>query len=143
MVDAFLGVARASGTPWFLWRAIEPFIATLFDVSSPDSLNRVITLVSPHVLWGLWESDKDVITQLEFTKDAITRWAVAAPAVPYTEEVDVGVVAALLRIASASHLRPYIPVGIWAWLKKGSSLPRTDSYKYLLFGAEVEVLRYV
>jgi len=76
MLDAFLGVTRASGAAWFLWKAIEPFVATLFDKSSPDSLNRVITLVSPHVLWGLWK----------LNKDAITRWVVAASAVPYTEE---------------------------------------------------------
>jgi len=35
-----------------LWKVILPFVTTLFDVAGPDSLNRVITLVLPSLLWN-------------------------------------------------------------------------------------------
>jgi len=115
-MDAFLGVAVVSdseratiyGPERFMWKAIEPFITVLFNEASPHSLNRIIVLVSPHILWD---------TQ-DFNESAITRWAVAASAVPYTEVVGHCVVDTLLQIASVDSLRPYIPIGIWAWLNK-------------------------
>jgi len=121
MVDAFIGLAVASGTEKggsvtlerFMWKAIGPFITTLFDEASPNSLNRVIVLVSPHVHWETWG----------FNKTAVTRWAAAALAVPYTELVGQCVVDALLQLASIDSLRPYIPIGIWAWLDKQPPLP--------------------
>ena len=59
------------------------------------------------------------------------------------EEVGRIVVAALLRIAFISFLRPHIPVGIWAWLKKEPPFTRTD-YQCLTSETEAtEVLRHV
>ena len=113
MVDAFLLVARASRSGEFMWEAIGPFITTLFGEASPDSLNRVITLVSPYVRWDTWS----------FNKTAVTRWATAASAVPYTEVVGQFVVEALLEIAFMNSLRPHVPISIWAWLKKQPPLP--------------------
>ena len=112
MVDAFLGIARAPGVGTFV---AEPIVTALFDEASPDSPTRVVTLVSPYVRW---------VTQ-RFNKNTVTWWAAAALAVPYTEEVGQGVVDALLQIASIDTLQPYIPVDIWAWLKKRPSLPPT------------------
>ena len=121
MVDAFLGVAVSSdievvtlGSIRFMWGAIRPFVTTLFDEASPNSVNRVIALVSPYVLWD---------TQ-DFKKSAVTRWVAAALAVPYTEVVGQSVVDALLQVASVDSLRPHIPIRIWAWLNKQPSLPR-------------------
>jgi len=119
-VDAFLLVARASRSGEFMWEAIGPFVTTPFEEESPDSLNRVITLVSPYVRWDTWS----------FNKTAVTRWEKAASAVPYTEAVGRFVVEALLEIASVNSLRPHIPFGIWArlndvwaWLKEQPPLP--------------------
>ena len=115
MVDAFLLVARASRSGELMWEAIGPFITTLFaiDEASPDSLNRVITLVSPYVRWDTWS----------FNENAITRWARAASAISYTEEIGRFVVEALLEIAFMNSLRPHVPITIWAWLKKQPPLP--------------------
>ena len=113
MIDAFLGVARASKPGEFLWRKVLPFLVTLFDETSPDSLDRVIALMSPYVHWGACGANKNMII----------RWAAAASAVPYTEEVGRSVVDALLQIASIHSLRQHIPVDTWAWLNKQPSLP--------------------
>jgi hypothetical protein len=53
----------------------------------------------------------------------VAGWAVAASAVPYTEEAGQSVVDILLHIASVDSLRPHIPTGIWTWLNKRPSLP--------------------
>ena len=53
----------------------------------------------------------------------VARWAAAASATPYTEEIGRSVVDALLQIASVDSLRPHIPVDLWAWLKELPSLP--------------------
>ena len=111
MVDAFLAVAKASRSGEFMWKAIGPFVTTLFEEAS--SPNRVITFVSPYVRWDTWN----------FNKNAVTRWAEAASAIPYTDMVGRCVVEALLEIAFINSLRPHVPVGIWAWLKKQPPLP--------------------
>ena len=131
-IDAFLGVTRVSKSgSGFMWGEIEPFVAALFGETSPDSLNRVLALVSPYVPWRTWG----------FDGNAVNRWAAAASAVPYTEEVGQNVVDALLQIASTDPLRPYIPVGLWALLEKQPSLPPYCWGRSL--GTEVEVVRGV
>jgi len=120
MLDAFFSTARAFNPmgkliDWdkFMWKAIRCFISTLYDGTNPDSLNWVITLVSPYVLLETWSLNEHMVTQ----------WAAASLAVPYSEEVGQSVVAVLLRLASIDSLQPYIPIAIWAFLKKKLSLP--------------------
>ena len=120
MLDAFFGAARAFDPMWklidwdkFMWNAIRPFISTLFDEGSPDSLNWVRTLVSPYVLLETWSLHEHMVSQ----------WATAAIAVPYSEEIGQSVVAVLLQLASIDSLQPYIPLTIWAFLEKRLSLP--------------------
>jgi len=131
MIDVFFGVARASKSDEFMWRKIKPFVTTLFGDATPDSLNRVIALVSPFVRWGTWGADRSMVI----------RWVTAASAVPYTEEVGQSVVEALFQIAFTHHLRPHIPVGIWAWLNKRPTLPPVCRGRSK--GSTVDVVRKV
>jgi len=107
MADAFLGIARAPKIRELLTKQIN----TLFEEAHSNSPNRVVTFMSPYVQWG------------RFGGNTVTWWAAAAMAVPHTEEVCQSVVDALLQIASVNRLEPYVPVEIWAWLKKQPSLP--------------------
>jgi len=107
MVDAFLGNARTPKIQELLTQSIN----TLFEERSPNAPNRIVTFMSPYVQWK------------RFGKKTVTWWAAAAMAVPYTEEVCQSVVDTLLQIASVDDLGPYIPVEIWAWLKKQPSVP--------------------
>ena len=109
MIDAFFSVARASKLTKFMWRAVKPYTSTLFSKASPQT----IVLVSPHISQhgGLLK------------KDEVTMWAAAAWVVPITEEVGQSVVDTLLYLAYFDDLQPYIPINIWAWLKKQPSLP--------------------
>ena len=56
-------------------------------------------------------------------KVAVARWAAAASAISYTEEIGQSVVDALLRVAYIDLLRPHIPIDIWRWMKRQTSLP--------------------
>jgi hypothetical protein len=113
MVDAVLGAARTSSSAEFMWNAVGPFSATLFGRAGPDSLNRVITLASPHMLPSIRGFDETMVT----------RWAATVSTVPYTEEVGQAVVDALLQIASIPSIQRHIPVDIWSRLNKRPSLP--------------------
>ena len=113
MIDVIVLAARASG-PIFWWPCVGAHVAAVFDEYSPPSLDRVIALISPYVLWYDGES---------YTRKAVTRWAAAVSAVPYSEEVGQSVVDALLQISSHLPLQPHIPVDMWAWLKRRPPLP--------------------
>ena len=115
MADTFLRVARASNSNHreFMWRRVGPYIVPLFGESTTPSLDSIIILASHHVPWHNKRVDKDTVA----------RWAAATSAIPYTEEVGQSVVDALLQIASVDSLRPHIPIGIWAWLKRRPSSP--------------------
>ena len=89
-------------------------IVKLLSEASPNSPNWVVTLMLPYNDWG-W--------MLRGNQNTVTRWASAALAAPYTEELGQNVVDSLLQIASEDHLLPFIPVDIWAWLKQRPSLP--------------------
>ena len=89
-------------------------IVALLDEASPNSPNWVVALMLPYEDWG---------PKLRNIQNAVTGWAVAAFAVPYTEELCQRVVDTLLQIASKDHLLSLIPVNMWAWLKKRPSLP--------------------
>jgi len=113
MLDALSRAAMTSNPEQFIWHHAEQYIDTLSNKPGPISLDYIITLASPHISWhdGL------------HNENMVTRWAAAASAVPYTEEVGRIVVDALLQIASIDSLRPHIPVDIWGWLKKRPYLP--------------------
>ena len=108
MADAICRAAMASNSRRFMWHRVRRYIATLFDVQHPPSLNWIITLASSEVPWSSRLHDKNTVA----------RWAAAVSAVPHTEEVCPSVVEALLQIASIDSLRPHIPIDAWAWLKK-------------------------
>jgi len=108
MADACLGVITDPSLGW----SVGVQIVVLVSEAGPDFPNRLVTLLSPYAYWGFAPGP-----------NTVTRWAEAALAVPYTEEVGQSVVDALLQIASNNPLRPYIPVDIWAWLKKQPTLP--------------------
>ena len=127
MTDAFLGIVRVPNQEKFL---AEP-IAMLLGEAGPDFPNRVITLMSPHADWG-WRSPN---------ANTVTRWAEAALAVQYTEEVGRSVVDTLLQIASNNSLQPYIPATVWAWLKKQPSPPPICTGRNI--GSWVDVVRRV
>ena len=91
----------------------KPLVGLLGE-ASPNSPNWAITLILPYNRWG---------DELRGDQNPVTGWASAALAVSYTEELGRSVVDSLLRIASKDHLLPFIPVDIWAWLKKRPSLP--------------------
>ena len=105
MMDAFLSAGPATS----LWGAITPFISALFEAAS----DQTVVLTSPRVPW---DREPDATR-------AVTRWASAASAVPYTDEIGQIVVDALLSIASVDCLQPHIPIDIWSWLNKRPTLP--------------------
>ena len=115
MADTLLRVTRALNSNYwkFMWRQVGPYIVPLFGESTTPSLDSIIILASHHVPWD----DERV------NKDTVARWAAVTSAIPYTEEVGQSVVDALLQIASVGSLRPHIPIGIWAWLKRRLSPP--------------------
>jgi hypothetical protein len=76
MVDAISHVSWALELV-FEWHRIQTHITAVFDKSSPPSLDRAIALISPYIPWYYWKD----------TKISISRWAAAAAAVPYSEEV--------------------------------------------------------
>ena len=108
MADAFLDAFRVPEVRTFMARPI----ATLLDEASPNFPIRLVTFLSPYAYWGV-ESDPN----------SVTRWAAAALAAPYADEVGQSVVDTLLQVASHGRLQPYIPIEIWALLKKRPSFP--------------------
>ena len=115
MIDAILCAARASNSIFegFKWRHIGTYITMVFDESSPPSLDRTITFASPHIHWN----------QDLNTSNAVTRWAAAVLAVPYSEEVVQSAANTLLGISGINSLQQYIPADIWMFLTKRPSLP--------------------
>ena len=113
MADTFLRVARASNSNYreFMWGCVGPCIVPLLGKPTTPSLDSIIILASHRVPWYSSRVDKDTVA----------RWAAMTSAIPYTEEVGQSVVDALLQIASVGSLRPHIPIGIWAWLKRRPS----------------------
>ena len=107
-------------------------IVELLGEASPNSPNWVVTLMLPHRYWRYKSRDG---------QNTVTGWAAAALAVSYTEELGRSVVANLLYIVSNKHLLPFVPVDLWAWLKKRLSLPPEYRGRYL--GTKGRVVRRV
>ena len=112
MVDAIFHAFGVGGVV-LRWRPLEAHIASLFDMTSSPSLNRVIILTHPCVDWNVYALD---------TANVVTRWIEAASAVSYSE-VDQSMVEALSVVSYDDTMWPHIPVGVWAWLNKRPSLP--------------------
>lgn len=110
MIGAFLGVVKASTLGTLV---TGPLIAALSGEGSPGSLNQAIKLVVTDVFWY----------PLIFDSNMVTRWAAAALAAKYTKTAGGNVADALLQIASIETLQPYIPIDVWALLKKRPTLP--------------------
>ena len=111
MVDVILRVARASDSV-LSWHHVLTHITALFDESTPPSLNRAITFVSPYIPWHLPALN---------TENAVVRWAAAASTVPYSEEVGRSVAETLLRILEHDSLLEHIPINVWGLLKNRPS----------------------
>ena len=117
----------------FMWHHVEPYLlTTLFGKSSPPSLNRAIILVSPYASWG---------HRRLYTENAVDRWAAAALATPYSEQVAQSVVDALLQIFYNDTLRPQIPIDVWSWLKRRPSLPPVCWGRY--WGGDTKVVHHI
>jgi hypothetical protein len=136
MINAILRAARISDSKFsnigkFMWSHVVLYISRLFENRSPTSLNRVIALVSPYVPW------QDALNN----PIAVSRWAAAALAIPYTDEVGENVVDALFQIASVDSLRPHIPIEIWGWLKRRP--PLSPIYHGLQLAGHANAVAYV
>ena len=136
MINGILRASRVSDSESsnhgkFLWHHVVLYISRLFEKRSSTSLNRVIAVLSPYVPWG---------GALNNTT-AVSRWAAAASAIPYTEEVGRKVVDALLQIAYVDFLRPHIPIELWGWIKRRPRLP--PMYRGLSDGAHAPIVAYV
>ena len=129
-VNAITHAARASASHWFM-DPTRLYVTTLYQRPNPPRLNRLITLISPHVDWRFTAHGQN----------EVVKWAAAASVVPCTEEVSQSVVDTLLQIASIDHLRPHIPIETWVWIKKRPSLPPVCSGRYL--GTALDVVRCV
>src|SRR5258708_28771419 len=77
MIETILCIASKSPSGGFLWHRIGRSITSLFDESSSPSLNQAITLASPCAHW----------IGVSYTQNAVARWAAAAFATPYSDEV--------------------------------------------------------
>ena len=113
VVGVFLRAVMALNPEELIWDRAKPLIVRLSNTQSPPSIDWLIIVASPHMFWDDELCDGNMVA----------RWATAASAVPYTEDVGQSVVDTLLHIASVDFLRPHILVGIWTWLKKQPFLP--------------------
>ena len=103
MVDVLARITGAINPEEFMWRHVN--------------VDQFLALASPRVPWGDGPHE-DIL---------VNKWALVASVIPHTEEVGRRVVEVLLHTASVDSLRPSIPVGTWAWLKKRPSLPSLSS----------------
>jgi hypothetical protein len=112
MIDAIVRIASKSISGRFMWYHIKLYITSWLNESNSSS-DLTIIFVAPYSRWN----------QGSYTQNTVAKWAAAALAIPYSEEVGRSVVDVLLRIAYSERLRPHIPIEIWAWLKRRPSLP--------------------
>jgi hypothetical protein len=122
VLDVCLHAARASKWMDFLWYHIRELpIARLLNGESPVSAKQAFILMSPHLPW-YWRMNRH--------EHWVQLWAAAASAVPYTDEIGQCVADTLLHIAHSTSLQPHIPIDMWSWLRKPSSLPPICTGRY-------------
>ena len=131
-LDAILRVVLKSRSGVSMWYHIDPYTTALFDKSSPPFLNQAIILAAPCIRWDYGGT---------YLEKATARWGSAVLATPYSEEVGQSVVDALVQIVYCDSLRPHIPIGVWAWLKRQP--PLTHNHKRLRDGTTPHVIRYI
>lgn len=136
MINAISDAAMISNcvlenTGKFMWHQAFLYVSRLYEKRSPTSLNRAIALLSPYMPWD---------GALNNTV-AVTRWAAAVSATPYTEEVGRSVVVALFQIGYIDFLRPRIPNDLWGVLKNQPLLP--PMYHGIDRGGNENVVAYV
>jgi hypothetical protein len=112
MIDAITRLASKSTSGGFMWYHIGPFVTTWLNESN-SSPDQKIIFAAPYIWWN----------EESCTQNTVAKWAAAALAIPYSEEVGRSVVDVVLQIAYSDRLRPHIPIEIWAWLKRQPSLP--------------------
>ena len=110
---------------------IGPYTPMLFRGPNTPSMDSLIILLSPYIDW-----DSAYLSEC----DAI-KWAAAASAVPYTEEVGWDIASALLQISKHDSLRLHIPLNIWTLLKKHSTPP--PPYRAWTMEITPSALRYI
>lgn len=96
MIDAFSRVARASNYWTFMRRHVKPFIITLFSEPDPPSLNWLLGLISPRILW---HNQSHI--------NSIVPWRASAPL--HTEEVCRNVANEVLQIAFTTSQQSITP----------------------------------
>lgn len=119
MLNMFLLAARASRERQLTWNRIDKTALMLLSEATP----RAVVLASPHIPWGCFK--------FASRRDLVEKWATAASALPYTEEVGQSVADVLLQIASIYMLEPSIPVDIRSWLTKQPPLPPICMGRYV------------
>ena len=129
MISTLLSAARTSGPGGFIWHRAGPYIAELFNEPTPHP-SEIIAPASHYALWN----GKLLDTQ------AVSRWAEAVSAIPYSEEVGQSVAYTLLQIASIGSLRPHISNNVWTWLKR---LPLSPCCQGRLRGTKLDLVRCV
>ena len=117
MVDVLARITGAINSEGFIWHHIK--------------VDQFLALASPPVPWGDGPHDKIMVS----------KWALATSVIPHTEEVGRRVVDVLLHTASVDSLRPSIPIGTWAWLKKRPSLPSRCSAR--ANGSSGDIVRHI
>ena len=109
IVDASLRAAMALNSKQPVWGRAKPLIMKLSNTQGSPSLNWLIALEPP------WHDEP-------YDENMVTRRVGAVAAVITALQ---SMVYALLTTVPIDSLRPYIPIGIWAWLKKRvSPLPK-------------------
>ena len=103
-------------------------VSNMFIYASP----RATVLVAPHIQW-------EQGTPID-VRSLISKWVATVSAVPHAEDIAQDVVDVLLQVAANSSTRPYIPAGIWLWLRKRPSL---SPCRGLLLGDMPGVVRTV
>ena len=63
MVDMSLRAAIALNSEEFMWHRAKPLIMRLSNIQSPFSLDRLITLASPHISWYEEPCDGSMVTR--------------------------------------------------------------------------------
>ena len=118
MFDAILNFARNTPFWHFSWGDTELHIVNMLSEETAPSLNRATILLSPYLDSRQWD------------KQMVTRWAAVASTALYSEKVVSSVVNTLLQLGTSDTLRPDVPIGMWAWLKKQPSLPPSCHGRY-------------
>jgi len=128
--NTFLHAVNTLSSDTFVWDRIQPFMNTLLDDTSDDSLKRAAMLVSPYIPWNTGGF-----------QDLVQAWMATASTIPKERGVAPSIVGALLQIAWFGLLSPENHGDIWSWLTLRPSLPPICRGRKL--GSDPEVMQQV